>query len=64
MTQVMRAWEELTDEERLTWNVTGKSRRMTGINLFKSVNLRRLRRGDELARLPPQPRPINPEDRL
>jgi len=64
LTQVMRAWEDLTDEERLTWNVTGTSRRTSGINLFKSVNLRRLRRGNELARLPPQPRPINPKPLL
>lgn len=64
LTQVMWAWEDLTDEERLTWNVTGTSRRITGINLFKSVNLRRVRRGEELARLPPQPRPVNPKPLL
>jgi len=58
-TQVMQAWEELTDEERLTWNVEGKSRRTHGINYFRSVNLRRLRRGEELARVPPPPRTFN-----
>ena len=59
MTQVMKAWEELTDLERLTWRVQGKSRRMEGINYFKTVNLRRLLRGEELARLPPSPKVFN-----
>jgi len=60
MVQVMHAWEGLTDQEYLTWRVTAKSRRREGINLFKSVNLRRLLRGEELVRLPPGPRPVNP----
>jgi hypothetical protein len=59
MTQVMKAWEELTDLERLTWRVQGKNRRMEGINYFKTVNLRRLLRGEELARLPPLPKLFN-----
>jgi hypothetical protein len=53
MTQVMRAWEALADQERLAWDVQGSTRRMKGINYFKQVNLRRLRRGDELTRVPP-----------
>jgi len=57
--RVIQAWEDLTDEERLTWNVTANSRRTTGIRFFRSVNLRRLRRGEELARLPPQPKPFD-----
>src|ERR1035438_249104 len=67
MTEVMKAWEALSDEERLTWDIAGKPQRMKGIHYFKQVNLRRLRRrihyfkqvnlrrlrrGDELARLP------------
>lgn len=57
MTRVMKAWEVLSDGERLTWDVEGKQQRMRGINYFKQVNLRRLRRGEELARVPPQSRP-------
>lgn len=53
MVQVMMAWEALSDEQRLTWDVHGSHRRMKGINDFKQVNLRRLRRGEELASLPP-----------
>ena len=58
-TQVMKAWEELSDHERLTWNVVGQGRRTRGINYFKSVNLRRLRLGKELARLPPPSQPYD-----
>ena len=61
MTQVMQAWEGLTDEEFLTWRVEGRSRRRQGINFFKTVNLRRLLRGEELARLPPPSRTFNPK---
>src|ERR1035438_8285452 len=57
MTEVMKAWEALSDEERLTWDIAGKPQRMKGIHYFKQVNLRRLRRGDELARLPVRSKP-------
>jgi hypothetical protein len=50
----MKAWEALSDEEGLAWNVAGKSRRTHGIHYFKKINLRRVRRGEELARVPPQ----------
>ncbi len=46
--KVMRAWENLTDMERLAWRTYGKTQRRRGINCFKSVNLLRLRRGEEL----------------
>ena len=59
MVQVMQAWESLTDEEYLRWRVEGTSRRTEGITFFKSVNLRRLRRGENLTRLPPQPKVVN-----
>ena len=59
MTHVMNAWEDLSDEERLTWRVQGKYLRTTGINYFKKINLRRARRGEELARVPP---PFKPYD--
>ena len=59
MAQVMQAWEQLSDMELLTWRVAGKRRRTEGIIFFKSVNLRRLRRGEDLTRLPPQPKVVN-----
>jgi hypothetical protein len=55
----MKTWGELTDEEYLAWNVAAKTRRTHGINYFKQVNLRRARRGEELARVPPQPKPYD-----
>ena len=60
MTEVMKAWEGLSDEERLPWRLEGESRRMHGINCFKQINLRRLLRGEELARVPPQSKPYDP----
>jgi hypothetical protein len=57
--EVMRAWEELTDEERLAWRTYGKTQRRRGINCFKSVNLLRRRRGEELARVPPPTKPYD-----
>ena len=59
MKQVVKAWEALRDEERLVWDVQGALRRMKGVNYFKQVNLRRLRRGDDLVRVPPQPKPLD-----
>jgi hypothetical protein len=59
MTQVMQAWEALDDQERLAWDVRGSTRRMKGINYFKQVNLRRLRRGEELTRVPPLFKPYD-----
>lgn len=61
MRQVMQAWEGLTDEEYQTWRVAASSRRRKAIGYFKSVNLRRLLRGEELARLPPPSRTFNPK---
>ncbi len=55
----MAAWENLSDEERLVWDVQGSLRRMKGVNYFKQVNLRRVRRGDDLVRVPPQPKPLD-----
>jgi hypothetical protein len=59
LTEVMQGWEWLTDAERLAWNVEGANRRMKGITYYKQVNLRRRRRGEELTRLPPQPKPYD-----
>ena len=59
LTQVMRAWEDLSDPERLAWRVQAKLRRSNGISYFKHINLRRARRGEELARVPPQSKPYD-----
>ena len=59
MIEVMKAWEGLTDGERLAWNVEAETRRMYGVNYFKQINLRRLLRGEELARVPPQSEPYD-----
>jgi hypothetical protein len=50
---VMSLWEALSDGERRYWNLDGAERRTKGISYFKSVNLRRARRGEELLRVPP-----------
>src|ERR1039457_3767087 len=57
MTEVMKAWEGLSDEERLPWRLAGESRRMHGIHYFKKRTPARLLRGGDLPRLPPQPNP-------
>jgi hypothetical protein len=59
LTEVMRAWEDLTDMERLAWRTYGQTQRRRGIDCFKSVNLLRLRRGEELARIPTPPKPYD-----
>jgi|WetSurMetagenome_2_1015567.scaffolds.fasta_scaffold162055_2 hypothetical protein len=51
--QVMHGWEALSDEERLAWDSHAAQRRMKGINYFKQVNLRRIRRGDDPTPVPP-----------
>jgi hypothetical protein len=53
MAYVMQSWEALTDPERLSWDSHASPRRMTRVNLFKLVNLRRTRRGEEVSRKPP-----------
>ena len=58
-TYVMKTWGALSDDEYLAWNVAGKTRRTHGINYFKQVNLRRVRRGEELVRVPPQSKPYD-----
>ena len=60
MVLVMCVWEELTEQEYLTWRVAATSRRMHAVNYFKHVNLRRARRGDPVLRLPPQARTFDP----
>ena len=60
MTYVMSAWGDLTDEEYLAWRVAASTRRTEGVRYFKQVNLRRVRRGDPVLRLPPQSRAYDP----
>lgn len=60
-TYVIKMWEELSDEEHLAWNAQGSNRRSHGVNYFKTVNLRRARRGEELTRLPPPSKPYDPK---
>lgn len=59
MAEVMMAWEDLTDEDRLAWRTAATNRRMEGVIYFKQVNLRRLRRGEALLRLPPVFKPYD-----
>ena len=42
LVQVMRAWEALTDGERLVWRTDASTRRKKGVAFFKQINLRRL----------------------
>ena len=59
MTYVMKAWETLSDAEYLAWRIAAETRRTHGINYFKTINLRRVRRGEELARVPPPSKPYS-----
>ena len=47
------------DQERLAWRIQGKLRRINGIRYFKQINLRRARRGEGLARVPPPSKPYD-----
>jgi len=59
-----QAWEHLTDEQRLTWNVDADNRRTTGHRRFTGINARRLRDGKELLTLPPEFKPFSPRPLL
>jgi hypothetical protein len=43
-----KAWEGLSDPQRLAWNAEGKRRRSTGQRYFTGINARRLRDGQAL----------------
>jgi hypothetical protein len=62
--RVMQGWEGLNDAERLTWDTAAATRGMRGVNFYKQVNLRRLRRGEEMLRLPPPSQSYNPRPLL
>ena len=51
-----RAWDALTDDQRLAWNVAGKSRRISGHSYFTGVNAPRIR--DGLSVLTEVPAPV------
>ena len=53
-----RAWEHLTDEQRLTWNVDAENHRTTGHRRFTGINARRLRDGKGLLTLSPKVEPF------
>ncbi len=59
-----RAWEHLTDEQRLTCNVDAENRRTTGHRRFTGINARRLRDGKGLLTLPPKVEPFGPRPLL
>ena len=48
------AWEYLTDQQRLLWNVAAKTWRSSGQRYFVKINARRLRDGLELLTEPPR----------
>ncbi len=55
-----QAWEFLTDEQRLTWNVAASTRRTTGQRYFVQINAPRIRDGEALLTTPPTPEPPTP----
>ena len=65
-TEVVKTWEALTDEQRLTWSVAAERLGLSGYNYFIKVNVRRRRDGQELAALPPRdaPHSSNPVGQL
>ena len=65
-TQVVKAWESLTDQQRLNWRIEGETRGVSGYNYFIKVNMRRRRDGQEPAALPPLDTPYleNPVGQL
>jgi hypothetical protein len=57
--EVMRAWEGLSDAQRLAWDLHGSERRMKGVSCFKMVNLRRRLRGQAISVNPAQAKPCD-----
>lgn len=55
-----RAWEDLTDEQRLVWNTEAKTRRTSGQRLFTGITARRFRDGRELQTGLPRPASYGP----
>ena len=65
-TQVVKAWESLTDQQRVTWRVTPESKGLSGYNYFIKLNMRRRRDGQDPAIMPPRDTPYieNPVGQL
>jgi hypothetical protein len=63
---VVKTWESLTEQQRVTWRIEGESRGMSGYNYFIKVNMRRRRDGQAPAALPPLDAPYleNPVRKL
>ncbi len=55
-----RAWEHLTEEQRLAWNLEGEIRRTSGQRCFVGVNARCFRDGQEMLTTPPRAQPPSP----
>jgi hypothetical protein len=55
-----RAWEDLTDEQRLVWNNEAKTRRTSGQRLFTGINARRFYDGLEMLTGLPRPASYGP----
>ena len=55
-----QAWECLTDNQRLIWNVAASTRRTTGQRYFVQINAPRIRDGEPLLTTPPPPEPYTP----
>jgi hypothetical protein len=55
-----QAWEHLTDEERLEWNVAASTNRSTGQRYFVQINAPRIRDHETVLRTPPASEPLTP----
>jgi len=60
LARASRAWEDLTDDQRLVWNTEAKTRRTSGHRLFTGITARRFRDGRELQTGLPKPVPCSP----
>ncbi len=60
LARASRAWEDLTDEQRLVWNNEAKTRRTSGQRLFTGINARRFYDGLEVLTGLPRPASYSP----
>jgi hypothetical protein len=55
-----RAWEHLTEEQRLSWNLDAETRRSSGQRYFVKINAPRLRDGREMLTTSPSSELVGP----